>query len=145
MKGAIMAEQKTQTPGNQRGGGATEPPEDAAVAPGLVPGDATAPASKAAVKDASAHLDQYVEQVEAELKTLEDGIKQIRSAAKDVTSKREGGLLEDLRNIISEVMHSVPLLRSTQGPRAHIEHRTLPAPDPNAPGTVSATGGEPIL
>jgi hypothetical protein len=143
MKGAaIMAEQKTQTTGNERGGGATEPVS--ATAPGLVPGDATAD-SKAAVKDASGHLDDYCSQVEDELSTLEDGIKQIRSATRAVKSKRQGGVLEDLRNIISEVMHSVPLLRSTQGPRAHIEHRTLPAPDPNDPRTVSATGGEPIL
>lgn len=121
-----MAEQKTQT-------------ESAAVAPGLVPGDVTD------TKDASAHIDDYCSQVEDELKKLEDGISQIRSATKQVKGKRQAGLLDDLRNLISEVMHSVPMLRASQGPRAHVEHRTLAAPDVNDPNTVSATGGQPIL
>jgi hypothetical protein len=134
-----MAESTKSEP---RQGSATE--TTVATAPGLVPGDATAD-TKAAVKDASQHIADYCDEVETELQALEDGIKQIRSAAKGVKSSRDTGVLGEFRDLILEVLHNVPLLRTAAGPRAHIEHRTLPAPDPNDPHTVSALGVEPIL
>lgn len=120
-----MAESSTKTTakGNQ-----ANVPEETATAPGLVPGDASAPTTKSDVKDASQHIDAYLDDVEGELSTLEDGIKQIRTAARALKTKREAGLLDELRNVISDVLHSVPLLRSGQPPVAHVEHRTLPGP-----------------
>jgi hypothetical protein len=111
--------QDTRSPG--------DPLDNPAAAPGYVP-----EGSEVAADVTSQHLLDYCDSVEAELKTLEQGISDIRSAAKGFKSNKKTGnaadALSDFRNLIFDVLHSVPLLRGVHVPVGHVESRTLPGP-----------------